>query len=383
MFAAIAAMGILAAGCGSSSAANDQTLTIAGAGSSFVYPVLQEWIGAYAKISPKAEINYQPKGSGAGIAQFQAGTVDFGATDAPLDDEALNALWKPAVQFPIAAGLVVISWNVKGISSGLRLSGPVLANIFLGHINRWNDPAIAALNPTLTLPDEPIQVVHRADSSGTTFIFTSYLSSVSPEWAKLVGTDKSAAFPLGVGGSQNAGVAGQIKQNEGSIGYLELAYAVQNKMPTAQLLNRAGKFAAPTPDAAAAAIEALEPELAKDLRTPIVNAPGPKSYPICGFTYALVGTSPEPSAAVRIAELHRFLDYCITDGQALGVQLDYAPLPPALQKLDEAQLDRAGFHTAGIDKAGSDKAGSDKAGIDKVTGAKQAGETRGKEKVRR
>lgn len=337
------AIGSVISGCGSGSGgagASGSGVSITGAGSTFVYPVLQKWVEQYQKDHPSATINYQPKGSGAGISQYQAGTVDFGASDAPLSDEMVQGLGKPTLQIPVACGCVVLSYNIKGINSGLKLSGDVIADIYLGKINSWNDPRIVAQNPGTPLPNEPINVVHRSDASGTTYIFTSYLSAVSSEWKTKVGADKAAAFPVGIGGAQSSGVAGQIKQNEGAIGYVELAYTIQTQMPFASIRNAAGSYVDPTLKATEAAETAMAPTLAKDLRTPIVNAPGKDSYPIAGLTYALVSSAPTGDAAKNASEVVKFLKYCIQDGQQLGAPLQYAPLPQSLIQLDLSQLEK-------------------------------------------
>ncbi len=325
---------------GSSTGSSTASVTITGAGSTFVYPVLQKWVSNYQKQNPNVTINYQAKGSGAGISQYQAGTVDFGASDAPLNDKDVAGLGKPTIQFPIACGCVAISYNVKGVGTGLKISGDVLADIYLGKIKSWNDPRIVAQNPGVNLPNEPIIVVHRSDASGTTYIFTSYLSSVSPQWKSQVGADKAAKFPIGIGGAQSSGVAGQIKQNEGSIGYVELAYTIQAKMPEALLRNAAGVYMSPTLDGTTAAEQSMASVLAKDLRNPIVNSPAKDAYPIAGFTYALVCTAPSGDAAKNSPAVVKFLRYCIGDGQALGASLQYAALPKSIVDLDNAQLDK-------------------------------------------
>jgi len=329
-------------GCGngdqkSAEANGGGQIAITGAGSTFVQPVMEKWLTQYQKDHPGFTINYQSIGSGAGISQYQAGTIDFGATDAPLNDSQLKGLGKKTIIFPIACGCEAMCYNLPSLSVPLKLSGDLIANIYLGVITKWNDPRIAAENPGLNLPNEGITVVHRSDASGTTYIFTSYLTAISEAW-KRVGADKSVSWPIGIGGSGNSGVAGDIKNTAGSIGYVELAYAIQTKMPAALLKNASGKYLLPSLDGTTAAEAASATLLNKDLRTPIVNAPGEGSYPIAGFTYALVQTdNSDPAKAKAVVD---FLTYCIGDGQELGKSLQYAPLPPNIIELNKNQLSK-------------------------------------------
>ncbi|MDE2125593.1 MAG: phosphate ABC transporter substrate-binding protein PstS [Armatimonadetes bacterium] len=306
------------------SAASAQT--IMGAGSSFAYPIYQKWFDAYHKLHPDVNFNYQPNGSGAGIAQYQSGVVDFGATDAPLTDAQLAASGRPTAQIPTVSGCIAMSYNLPNVRSGLRLSGSVIAEIYLGEIKQWNDKRIAALNPLIPLPNLPIVVAHRADSSGTTYVFTNYLASVSPEWKAKVGAAKSVNWPVGLGGNQNPGVAGIIKGSPGGFGYVELAYILQTHLPAATVENGSGNFVFPSVSSTALAVSAAAPQLKKDLRALTVSAPGMNTYPIVGLTYLLVPTnSPKPGVT---AAMRAFLTWAMADGQQLAPSLAYAPLPP-------------------------------------------------------
>ncbi len=277
---ATAALGaVLAAGAAA------QSLT--GAGATFPYPIYAKWFDAYRQ-KTGVTINYQSIGSGAGIEQVRAGTVDFGASDAPLSNERLRELPRPVVHFPTVAGAVVLAYDLPGLSGQLRLTPEVLAGIYMGKITAWNDKRIAAANPGLRLPTGPILPVHRADGSGTTNIFTTYLSAVSTEWKELVGANTSVSWPTGVGGKGNEGVAGLVRQTPGAIGYVELAYAKQNRLPVALLRNRAGRFPEPSLASTTAAATGAAALLAKDVRTPIVNSPDPDAWPIAGLTVLLV-----------------------------------------------------------------------------------------------
>jgi phosphate transport system substrate-binding protein len=309
---------------------------LTGAGSTFVYPIMSKWTDAYHQ-QKGAEINYQSVGSGAGIKQFSNQTVDFGATDAPLKDEDLKKLPNPAVHIPITAGAVVISYNLPGAPAHLKLDGKTVAGIYLGTIKKWNDPAITAMNAGVKLPNTPISVSHRSDGSGTSYIFTNYLAAVSPEWKSKVGAGKSVDWPVGLGGKGNDGVAGIVKQAPGGIGYVELAYAKQNKLPYASIKNQAGQFIEPNGDsvtqAAAGAVSALQ----KDIRTPIANSSGAKAYPISGFTYILVYKQQKDAAKGQ--SLKDFLTWANTDGQSMAGALDYAPLPKEVVELNNKALD--------------------------------------------
>ena len=299
---------------------------VTGAGASFVYPVMTKWSADYAKATNN-RVNYQSIGSGGGIAQIKAGTVDFGSSDAPLKPEELAKYG--LAQFPSVIGGVVPVLNVAGLKPGqLKLDGPTLANIFLGTIKTWNDPAIAALNPGLTLPAQRITVVRRSDGSGTTFNFVNYLSKVSPEWKDKVGEGTSVNWPGGVGGKGNEGVAAYVRQLKGSIGYVELAYAEQNNMSYASLQNAAGNFVQPTAESFAAAAASADWANAKDFNLVITNAPGAQAWPITATNFILVYKQPKDAAKAK--HTLDFFKWAYEQGQAQANELDYVPLPPEL-----------------------------------------------------
>jgi phosphate transport system substrate-binding protein len=345
----------------SSSSARDSTgggvvssgAALTGAGATFPYPLYSKWFDVYREKTGVA-INYQSIGSGAGIQQMRAQTVDFGASDAPLADSALAAMPRHVVHVPTVGGAVVLATNLPGLTQTLRLTPAVLAAIELGQIKVWNDPLLAEINPGVALPAMPVLAVHRSDGSGTTNIFTTYLSRVSPAWAKRVGAGTAVSWPVGVGGKGNDGVAGLIQQTPGAIGYVELAYARQNKLPMAALRNRAGRFVEPSLESTSAAIAASSAALARDVRTPIVDAPGEGSYPIAALTFLLLF---EQSAdAGKGAQLLDFVAWAIHDGQAFAASLGYAPLPPAIVQVNEATLARLkSGHATSLNSAPRDR----------------------------
>jgi phosphate transport system substrate-binding protein len=319
--------------CSSGPSSQEGGGQIIGAGSTFVYPLMSRWIADYHAKQPSLQINYQSIGSGGGIQQLKKGLVDFGASDMALPDDQLKDM--PAlVQIAETAGPVCITYNLKDLSQPLKLSGKTLSGIFLGTIKNWQDPAIKAENPGVNLPNQAILVVHRSDGSGTTNIFTTYLATVNPDWQSKVGKGLSVSWPAGLGGKGSEGVTGLVKQSPGAIGYVELNYAYENKLPVAQIENKAGKFVAPTAGGASVAIDAYAAELQKDVRTPIVDPPAsaPAAYPISGLTFLLVPTSPPD--ATKSAQTKTFLTYVLNDGQAITEPLHYATLPPSLQKVD-------------------------------------------------
>lgn len=312
-----------------------------GAGSTFVYPIMTHWIADFHQSHPGVQINYQSIGSGGGIRQLQSGLVDFGASDVALTDEQLKNM--PAlVQIPESAGPVCITYNLPSLKQPLRLSAEALAGIFLGNITRWNDAAIAGTNPGVSLPNAEIVVAHRSDGSGTTGIFTTYLSAVSPEWKSKVGSNISVSWPVGLGGKGSEGVTGIVKQTPGAIGYVELSYAEENHLPVVLMRNQAGKFVAPSSESASAAIDAFRSELARDVRTPIVNPPAnaPKAYPISGLTFLLVPLHNNDAAKQKATQ--EFIAYIVSKGQAIAAQLHYAPLPASISGLDQQLLARLG-----------------------------------------
>jgi len=308
--------------------ANDVT----GAGASFIYPVMTKWSTDYKAATGK-QVNYQSIGSGGGIAQIKAATVDFGSSDAPLKPEELSRFG--LAQFPSVIGGVVPILNVAGIAPGqLKLDGNTLADIFLGKIAKWNDPAIAALNPGLALPDQKITVVHRSDGSGTTFNFVNYLSKVSPEWKDKVGEGTSVQWPAGIGGKGNEGVAAYVKQVKGGIGYVELSYALQNKLAHASLKNAAGRFVQPSQESFAAAAANADWAKAKDFYLVMTNAPGAESWPITATNFILMYRQPKNLAGAKNAR--EFFRWVYANGDEQARQLDYVPLPDALVKQIEA-----------------------------------------------
>ena len=321
-FKSRAAVAILAAS--SVFAANAADVT--GAGASFIFPVMSKWSADYTVATGK-KVNYQSIGSGGGIAQIKAATVDFGSSDAPLKPEELAAAG--LAQFPSVIGGVVPVINVAGIAPGaLKLDGATLANIFLGKIKTWNDPAIAALNPGLTLPAAKVTIVHRSDGSGTTFNFVNYLSKVSPEWKTKVGEGTSVQWPAGIGGKGNEGVAAYVKQIKGGIGYVELSYALQNKMSYASLKNAAGAFVQPSEESFAAAAASAEWGKSKDFYLVMTNAPGANSWPITATNFILVSKQPKNPAGTKATQ--EFFSWVYANGDAQAKSLDYVPLPPAL-----------------------------------------------------
>ena len=305
---------------------------ITGAGATFIYPLVSKWSDDY-NTATGHKINYQSIGSGGGIAQIKAGTVDFGSTDKPLPSEELAAAG--LAQFPSAIGGVVPVVNVEGIGSGqLRLTGPVLADIFLGKVTTWNDPKIAAINPGVPLPSTKINVVHRSDGSGTTYNFVNYLSKVSPQWKDTVGEGTSVEWPGGIGGKGNEGVAAYVKQIKGSIGYVELAYASQNGMSHVQMQNAAGNWVQPEAASFQAAAATADWSSAQDFSLVITNAPGADAWPITATNFMLMYK--QPKNPQRSAETLAFFRWALENGQPQAQALDYVPLPPALVEQVEA-----------------------------------------------
>ncbi|MBK7972120.1 MAG: phosphate ABC transporter substrate-binding protein PstS [Deltaproteobacteria bacterium] len=319
----------LAAGVASSAAG---ALLITGAGATFPYPIYSKWFSEYNKLKPELQFNYQSIGSGGGIQQITNKTVDFGASDAPMTDAELDKAPGALQHIPTVLGSVVVTYN--GPMPSLKLSPEALAGIFLGKITKWNDAAIAADNAGVTLPDAPIAVVRRSDGSGTTAVFTDYLAKVSDEWKTKVGAGKSVSWPVGLGAKGNEGVTGLVKQMPGAIGYVELAYANQNKLPKAAIKNAAGKFVDPSIEATSAAAAGVE--IPADYRVSITNSKAENAYPIASFTYLLVYK--DQGDAEKGAALVNFLWWAIHDGQKMAQALDYAPLPAAVVTKVEATL---------------------------------------------
>ncbi len=315
------------------------TITLNGAGATFPYPLISKWSSEYNKINPNIQINYQSVGSGAGIKQITAKTVDFGASDAPLTEQEYSNV-SGILQIPESIGAVVIAYNLPGIQQGVNLSGDVIADIFLGKITKWNDPRIVSLNPGIQFPAKDIIVAHRSDGSGTTFVFTDYLSVISPDWKSKVGKGKSVNWPVGLGGKGNEGVSGLLSQNPYAIGYIELAYAKLNSIPYAYIKNKAGKFIEPTlettANAAASAVPTLPAGDASWSSVSIVDAAGDNSYPIGSFTYLLVyKDQADPTKGKTLAE---FLWWVVHDGQKYSSDLLYVPLPKEVVSQDEKTI---------------------------------------------
>jgi phosphate transport system substrate-binding protein len=308
-----------------------------GAGATFPQQIYSKWFADYAA-KTDVKINYQPIGSGGGVKAFLEGTVDFGASDAPMTDEEIGKLKAPAYHIPTVLGAVVLAYNLPEVSKPLNLTGEIVAQIYLGTITKWNAPEIAAVNKGVALPNKDLLVVHRTDGSGTTYIFTDYLSTQSSAWASGPGKAKDIQWPVGLGGKGNDGVSGQVKQLPGAIGYIELAYARQNKIPFANIENSSGVFIAPSIESVTAAAAATAAKLPAntDFRVSIVNAPAKDAYPIASFTYLLVAQT--QTDAVKGKKLVDFIKWAIHDGQADAPALDYAPLPKNVVAMIDKRL---------------------------------------------
>jgi phosphate transport system substrate-binding protein len=322
----------------STTRSSGQSVDLTGAGATFPYPIYSKWFSDYATLTG-VKINYQSIGSGGGIRQLSEGTVDFGASDSPMsDDELAKAKGGAILHFPTVLGADVITYNLPGVTTALKFTPGAIADIFSGRIKKWNDTRIASLNPGVTLPAQDILVVHRSDGSGTTYIFTDYLSTAVPSWKTSVGKGKEVKWPVGLGAKGNEGVSGQVKQTPGSIGYVELAYAKQNNLPIAAIRNKNGQFVA----ASVAAVTAAAAGVAKglpantDYRISIVDAPGADSYPISSFTWILVYQ--HQTDPVKGKKLVDFLSWAFTDGERVAPTLDYAPLPAEMATAVKARL---------------------------------------------
>jgi phosphate transport system substrate-binding protein len=316
--------------------ASAQKVQINGAGATFPYPIYSKWFSEYNKLHPDVEINYQSIGSGGGIRQVTNQTVFFGATDGPMTDEQQQAAAGKILHFPSVLGGDVPVYNIPGVDAELKFTGPVLADIFLGKITKWNDPAVAKLNPGVKLPGTDITVCHRSDGSGTTYIWVDFLSKVSPEWKKKVGVATSVNWPVGIGGKGNEGVAGLVKQTPGSIGYVELIYALQNKIDYGSVQNMAGEFVRATTESVSAAAAAAATQMPPDFRVSITNAPGKGVYPISSFTWLLFYESPKDKQRARI--MVDFMKWALAEGQRFAPELGYAPLPKEVVALETNAL---------------------------------------------
>jgi phosphate transport system substrate-binding protein len=326
----------LAAACALVTGVAAQQQRINGAGATFPYPIYSKWFSEYNKLHPNVEINYQSIGSGGGIQQVTKETVFFGATDGPMTAEQLQGAPGKILHFPTVLGAVVPVYNLPGVTAELKFSGAALADIFLGKITKWNDPAIAKLNAGVTLPATDITVAHRADGSGTTYIWVDYLAKLSPEWKSKVGVATSVNWPTGVGGRGNEGVSGLVKQTPGAIGYVELIYALQNKIAYGSVMNASGEpIKASVETVTLAAAEAAK-AMPADFRVSITNAPGKGVYPISSFTWLLLYENAKDKAQAKT--MVDFVKWALTDGQKYCADLGYAPLPEAVVKLEMAAL---------------------------------------------
>ena len=298
--------------------------TLNGAGATFPYPIYSKWFNEYHKAHPEIQVNYQPIGSGGGIQQITAGTVDFGASDMPMTDKQIAAFPGKILNLPTVLGGVVPAYNVPGVTGEVKFTPEALAGIYLGKISKWNDKAITSVNPGVNFPDKDIIVIHRSDGSGTTFIWTDYFSKVSPEWKSQVGANTSVKWPLGMGGKGNEGVAGMIRQLQGAIGYVELIYALQNNISYGSVRNSAGVYVKASLESVTAAA-ASAAKMPADFRVSITNSPGKDAYPISSFTWMLIPVQSKNPANGKI--LSDFLNWMVTDGQTMTSALSYAPLP--------------------------------------------------------
>ena len=313
-----------------------QTIQINGAGATFPNPIYSKWFSEYNKLRPNVRINYQPIGSGGGIRQVTAQTVFFGATDGPMTEEQILAAPGKILHLPMVLGADVPVYNLPGVTTELRFTGTLLADIFLGKVKKWNDPALVKLNPSAKLPGTDITVVHRSDGSGTTYIWVDFLAKTSPEWKKRVGVSTSVNWPTGVGGKGNEGVSGLVQQVPGSIGYVELIYALQNKIAYGSVQNLAGEFVRASTQSVTAAAAGAVAKMPADFRVSITNAEGKGAYPISSFTWLLLYENPKDKAQSKA--MVDFVKWALSDGQKFATELGYAPLPAEVVKMELAAL---------------------------------------------
>lgn len=326
----------LLAGCGSSNHTTSGSLKINGAGATFPAVIYQKWYQVYGQLHPDVQINYQAIGSGGGIAQLTSGTVDFGASDMPMTDEQIAKMKVKPLHFPTVLGGVVPVYNIPGIDQTLKFTPETLSGIYMGTIKTWGDPRLRKDNPGVKFSNNPIVVVHRSDASGTSFVWTDFLSKVSPEWKQTVGANTSVSWPVGLGGKGNEGVAGLVKQTPDSIGYVELIYAVQNQIPYGSVQNSAGNFVKADFNTVTNAAAGAAANIPPDSRVSITNAPGQDAYPISSFTWLLIPSQfPDPAKANAIRS---FLQWMLTDGQKYATELSYAPLPQPVVQKEMAQI---------------------------------------------
>jgi len=315
-----------------------ENIQINGAGATFPYPIYSKWFAEYNTLHPNVRINYQSIGSGGGIRQLLNQTVSFGATDGPMTDEQLTSAPGPILHLPTVLGAVVPVYNVPGVDAELKFTGALLADMYLGKVKKWNDEAIAKVNPGVKLPATDVTIVHRSDGSGTTYIFMDYLSKLSPEFKTKVGVNTSVNLPVGVGGKGNEGVSGLVSQTPGSMGYVELIYALQTKIPYGAVQNAAGEFMKASVDSVTKAAAAAAANMPADFRVSITNAEGAGSYPISSFTWVLLYENPTDKAATKV--MVDFMRWALTDGEKYAADLGYAPLPDSVVKLEEAALQK-------------------------------------------
>ena len=330
VFASLAGVVVLVCGIAA------QTMQINGAGATFPYPIYSKWFAEYNKLHPNVQINYQSIGSGGGIRQVTNQTVFFGATDGPMTNDQLLAAPSKILHFPTVLGAVLPIYNIPGVSAELKFSGPLLADIFLGKVTKWNDPGVTKINPGVNLPGSDITVVHRSDGSGTSYIWVDFLAKVSPAWKSKVGVATSVNWPTGIGGKGNEGVAGLVTQTPGSIGYVELIYAVQNKIAYGSVMNMSGEFVKASEKSVTAAAAAAANSMPPDFRVSITNAPGQGVYPISSFTWLLLYENPKDKAQGKV--MTDFMKWMLSDGQKFAGELGYAPLPEPVIKMELAAL---------------------------------------------
>lgn len=337
-------LALLAGGCSgsgqkesSAGSAGGSAAQINGMGATFPYPIYSKWFEEYNKLHPDVRINYQSQGSGAGLRGLISRTVFFGASDQPMKDDMMASAPGKVLHFPTVLGAVVPVYNLPGVSAELRFTGSVLADVVLGRIRRWNDPRLVTLNPGVQLPDREITFVHRAEGSGTTFVWADYLSKVSPEFKSQVGADASLKWPVGIGAKGNEGVAGMVSQTPGSLGYIELVYALQTNIPTGLVQNAAGNFVKASIDSVTAAAAGAAADMPQDFRVSITNAPGDNAYPIASFTWILMYENPDNKAQARV--MVDFLRWALTEGQQHASALGYAPLPKEVVDMELKALE--------------------------------------------
>lgn len=323
-------------GLGLSAGAQSGTVLLNAAGATFPYPIYSKWFSVYHQQKPDIQINYQSIGSGGGIQQLKAGTVDFGASDMPLNDQLLSQFNFKIIQFPTVLGAVVPTYNIPGVSAELKFTPKMLADIYLGKVTKWNDPEITGANPGVNLPGNDIVVIRRSDGSGTTFVWTDYLSKVSPEWKERVGSNTSVNWPVGMGGKGNEGVSGLVEQTPNAIGYVELIYALQNHMGYGLVENSSGKFIKANLESVTEAASGVAGKMAQDIRISITDAPGKNAYPICSFTYLLIPQ--KISDPAKREAIQGFLKWMLSSGQGMVQELNYAQLPPAVISIEKKQL---------------------------------------------